>query len=284
MIAALLAHLAADTALPGSAAAALSACRQSVRRRARGHRQTLADAGGRFRSPSSGRSWRRTATAPTMSDARSGKHHHKELRRRWRRLSETGRGAVQRRGRSRGRWPGALRFLALEAGGWKGRAGTAVGRAARPRQFHARGSRAVSRQEGKVSIHRHAARRPRDCRRRSFCAPALAPGSGRSRTTRIRAFLAWRHPQCRNHRRTRRRRNHRAHRLMRHRQPPDDRSSLARTAGALQSPDRCPPASAVLASPVAWKGCARPPSPAPGTFGSGFIPENGRNGPPATIH
>jgi CelD/BcsL family acetyltransferase involved in cellulose biosynthesis len=76
----------------------------------------------------------------------------KELRRQWRRLSEAG--AVRWTQSTAGDIAAALQdFLALEAGGWKGRAGTAVARHQDLQQFL---TRAVLRlgAEGKATVYR----------------------------------------------------------------------------------------------------------------------------------
>ena len=109
----------------GFAAAALSDGRQSVRRGARGNPQARAAAGRRFRSPRAGSLAPSRERSHYVEQALS-KHHHKELRRCWRRLSETG--AVLLTAATE---PAAVAaaiedFFALEASGWKGRAGTAA--------------------------------------------------------------------------------------------------------------------------------------------------------------
>jgi CelD/BcsL family acetyltransferase involved in cellulose biosynthesis len=152
IIAAWLAHLAADECLPGLVllpylpedgpfAAALS----SILRRAqmpaadfnRHQRALLAPGGERS----------------VYIEYSIGQHRHKELRRHWRRLSETG--AVLFTVATE---PPAIAaamedFFALEAGGWKGRAGTAASEDQELRRFvrSAVGGLAA---EGKASIDR----------------------------------------------------------------------------------------------------------------------------------
>ena len=152
IIAAWLAHLAADESLPGLVllpylpedgpfAAALA----SILRRAQmpaadfnRHQRALLAPGGE-----------RTLYV----EYSIGQHRHKELRRHWRRLGETG--AVLFTAATE---PPAIAaamedFFALEAAGWKGRAGTAAGEDAELRRF-IRSAVSELAAEGKVSIDR----------------------------------------------------------------------------------------------------------------------------------
>jgi CelD/BcsL family acetyltransferase involved in cellulose biosynthesis len=152
IVAAWLAHLAADEALPGLLLlpflpqdGAFAATLAAILRRAqmpaadfnRHHRALLQPSGERA----------------LYVEGSIGQHQHKELRRHWRRLSETG--AVLFTAATE---PAAVAaaledFFALEAGGWKGRAGTA---AAEHRGLHAFVRDAVSglAADGKVVIDR----------------------------------------------------------------------------------------------------------------------------------
>ena len=152
IIAAWLAHLAADPALPGTVllpflteAGPFAAALEAILRRAqipgadfdRHQRALLAPAGER---------------AGYLERA-IGKHRHKELRRQWRRLSETG--AVLFTTASE---PAAVAaaledFLALEAAGWKGRAGTAAAQHQELRRFMSAAMPAFA-AEGKVAVDR----------------------------------------------------------------------------------------------------------------------------------
>jgi CelD/BcsL family acetyltransferase involved in cellulose biosynthesis len=82
-----------------------------------------------------------------------GRHRRKELRRRWRRLSEIGATLI-----ATSTEPAAVdaaigNFLALEAGGWKGRAGTAAAAREELRGFVRAAVSSLAR-EGKVAIGR----------------------------------------------------------------------------------------------------------------------------------
>jgi CelD/BcsL family acetyltransferase involved in cellulose biosynthesis len=82
-----------------------------------------------------------------------GQHRHKELRRQWRRLGETGAVLV-----TAAREPSAVGkaledFLTLEAHGWKGRAGTAAANHQDLRRFMRRAVCSLA-AEGKASINR----------------------------------------------------------------------------------------------------------------------------------
>jgi CelD/BcsL family acetyltransferase involved in cellulose biosynthesis len=152
IIAAWLAHLAADPALPGLVllpllpadgpfAAALDVILRRARMPAadfnRHQRALLAPSGER----------------PLYVERAIGQHQHKELRRHWRRLSDTG--AVLFTAAAE---PAAIAraledFFALEAGGWKGRAGTATAAHQDLRRFiHAAVGGLAA--EGKASINR----------------------------------------------------------------------------------------------------------------------------------
>jgi CelD/BcsL family acetyltransferase involved in cellulose biosynthesis len=152
IIAAWLAHLTADPALPGTVvlpflteAGPFAAALEAILRRAqipgsdfdRHQRALLAPAGER---------------AGYLERA-IGKHRHKELRRQWRRLSETG--AVLFTTASE---PAAVAaaledFLALEAAGWKGRAGTAAAQHRELRRFMSAAMPAFA-ADGKVAVDR----------------------------------------------------------------------------------------------------------------------------------
>jgi hypothetical protein len=82
-----------------------------------------------------------------------GQHQHKELRRRWRRLSETGAVLFTTATESKAVAAALDDFFALEAEGWKGRAGTAVARH-RALQGFIRAAVGELAGEGKVSIDR----------------------------------------------------------------------------------------------------------------------------------
>ena len=152
IIAAWLAHIAADPALPGVAmlpllpqAGPFAAALDAIARRGqmpaadfdRHQRALLAPAGERSH----------------YLDRAIGKHRLKELRRQWRRLSETG--AVLFTTATE---PGAVTtaiedFFALEAGGWKGRAGTAAAQHQDSRAFMQTAMPALA-ADGKVAIDR----------------------------------------------------------------------------------------------------------------------------------
>lgn len=82
-----------------------------------------------------------------------GKHQHKELRRRWRRLNETGAVLVTAATEPAAVAAALEDFLALEASGWKGRAGTAVAKHQDIRRF-IRAAVSGLAAESKVSIDR----------------------------------------------------------------------------------------------------------------------------------
>jgi CelD/BcsL family acetyltransferase involved in cellulose biosynthesis len=125
VIAAWLAHLAADAALPGlvllpllSENGAFAAALEPILRRAqmpfadfdRHQRALLAPSGER-----------------SLYVERALRHHRrKEVRRQWRRLNETGAVALGAAADSSAIGAAIDNFLALEAAGWKGRAGTAA--------------------------------------------------------------------------------------------------------------------------------------------------------------
>ena len=152
VIAAWLAHIAADPALPGLAllpllpeAGPFVAALDAIARRAqmpvadfdRHQRALLAPAGERSH----------------YLDRAIGKHRLKELRRQWRRLSETGAVLFTTAGE-----PGAVTtaiedFFALEASGWKGRAGTAAAQRQDLRAFMRTAMPALA-AHGKVAIDR----------------------------------------------------------------------------------------------------------------------------------
>ena len=130
IIAAWLAHIAADASLPGllvlpflPEAGAFAAALSAIMRRARmpfadfnHHRRALLE-------PNDGQQLDERLFYVEQS---IGQHQHKELRRHWRRLSDSGAvlfTAATEPGRRRRRAGG---FFALEVGGWKGRVGTAA--------------------------------------------------------------------------------------------------------------------------------------------------------------
>ena len=108
-------------------------------------------------------------------------------------------------------------YLALEAAGWKGRAGSAAARHAAIRSVHAEAVTALA-AEGRRAHRPADAGRPSARRDRSRCAAATPRGSGRSPTTR--SSRAPR-PACSSRstspKRSARRRRHRARRQLRHR-------------------------------------------------------------------
>jgi hypothetical protein len=152
IIAAWLAHLAADESLPGLVllpylpedgpfAAALS----SILRRAQmpsadfnRHQRALLAPGGE-----------RSLYVEYSID----QHRHKELRRHWRRLSETGAVLFTAATEPLAIAAAMEDFFMLEAGGWKGRAGTAAGEDQELRRF-IRAAVSGLADEGKVSIDR----------------------------------------------------------------------------------------------------------------------------------
>jgi len=152
IIAAWLAHIAADAALPGllllpflPADGPFAAALSTILRRAQ---MPAADFNRHRRA-----SLQLGAERSLYVERSLGQHQHKELRRHWRRLSETG--AVLFTAATE---PPAVAaaledFFTLEAGGWKGRAGTAaVGR--RNLQRFVRTAVSALGAEGKVSIDR----------------------------------------------------------------------------------------------------------------------------------
>jgi hypothetical protein len=152
IVAAWLAHLAADPALPGlvllpflTEDGPFAAALEAILRRAqmpfadfdRHRRALLAPEGERSR----------------YVERALGKHRHKELRRHWRRLSETG--AVLFTAATE---PAALAaaiedFFTLEASGWKGRAGTAAAQHEDLRRFMRTAVHALA-ADGKAAIDR----------------------------------------------------------------------------------------------------------------------------------
>jgi CelD/BcsL family acetyltransferase involved in cellulose biosynthesis len=152
VIAAWLAHLAADPALPGTVLlpflteqGRFAATLDAILRRAqmavadfdRHQRAQLAPAGERTR----------------YLERAIGKHRHKELRRQWRRLSETGAVLFTTAGEPAAVAAAVEDFLVLEASGWKGRAGTAAAQHEELRRFM-RAAMAALADEGKVAIDR----------------------------------------------------------------------------------------------------------------------------------
>ena len=152
VIAAFFAHLAADATLPGLAllpflpedgpfAAALA----PILRRAR---MPAADFNRHQRAllaPSGERSF--------YFERRLGRHQQKELRRKWRRLAETGAVLIAAATESAAVGRALDDFFALEAGGWKGRAGTAIADHEELRRFIATAVRNLA-AEGKAAINR----------------------------------------------------------------------------------------------------------------------------------
>jgi CelD/BcsL family acetyltransferase involved in cellulose biosynthesis len=152
IVAAWLAHLAADPALPGlvllpflTEDGPFAAALEAILRRAqmpvadfdRHRRALLAPEGDRRR----------------YVERALGKHRHKELRRLWRRLSETG--AVLFAAATE---PAAIAaaledFFGLEASGWKGRAGTAAAQDENLRRFMRTAMHALA-TDGKIAIDR----------------------------------------------------------------------------------------------------------------------------------
>jgi CelD/BcsL family acetyltransferase involved in cellulose biosynthesis len=152
IVAAWLGHLAADPALPGlvllpflTEDGPFAAVLEAILRRAqmpgadfdRHQRALLAPAGDRAR----------------YVERALGKHRHKELRRHWRRLSETG-AVLFATATEPAAVAAALEdFFLLEASGWKGQAGTAAAQDGDLRRFMQTAMHALA-AEGKVAIDR----------------------------------------------------------------------------------------------------------------------------------
>jgi CelD/BcsL family acetyltransferase involved in cellulose biosynthesis len=152
IVAAWLAHLAADPALPGlvllpflTEDGPFAAALEAILRRAqmpvadfdRHQRALLAPEGDRSR----------------YVERALGKHRHKELRRHWRRLSETG-AVLFTTATEPAAVAAALEdFFGLEASGWKGRAGTAAAQHEDFRRFMRTAMHALA-ADGKVAIDR----------------------------------------------------------------------------------------------------------------------------------
>jgi CelD/BcsL family acetyltransferase involved in cellulose biosynthesis len=152
IVAAWLAHLAADPALPGlvllpflAEEGPFAAALEAILRRAqmpfadfdRHQRALLAPQGDR----------------PRYVERALGKHRHKELCRQWRRLSETG-AVLFATATEPAAIAAALEdFFALEASGWKGRAGTAATQHQDLRHFMRTAMQALA-ADGKVAIDR----------------------------------------------------------------------------------------------------------------------------------
>lgn len=90
---------------------------------------------------------------PRYAEQAMGRHQQKELRRRWRRLAETGAVLITTANEPAAVGHALEDFLALEAGGWKGRAGTATADHEHLRHFIAAAVGGLAAQ-GKVAIHR----------------------------------------------------------------------------------------------------------------------------------
>ncbi len=152
IVAAWLAHLAGDTALPGlvllpylTENGAFATVLEPILRRAqmpfadfdRHQRALLAPSGER----------------PLYVERALGQHRRKELRRRWRRLSEAGAVALSTAIDTTAIAAATEYFLALEASGWKGRAGTAAADREDLQGFVRQAVNGLA-EEGKVSIER----------------------------------------------------------------------------------------------------------------------------------
>ncbi len=152
VIAAWLAHLAADAELPGlavlpllSADGPFAATLDAILRRAQ---MPMADFNRHQRAllqPSGERS--------LYVERALGQHQHGELRRHWRRLSETGAVLLTEATAPHAVAAALEDFFALEVHGWKGRAGTAIAEHEDIRRFVCAALCALA-AEGKVSIHR----------------------------------------------------------------------------------------------------------------------------------
>ena len=160
----------------------------------------------------------------------------KELRRQRRRLEDSG--ALVHMAASGPAAAVALSdFMALEAAGWKGRAGGAARAAFGDRSVHARG-RDRARHEGRC------ARRPAHSRRTSgrgvdHAAQRLRRVVLEDHLRRgVRARVAGRAAHARSHPRSHRRRRAGADQLVRHRRASDDRSSVEGAPDALRHADR----------------------------------------------
>jgi CelD/BcsL family acetyltransferase involved in cellulose biosynthesis len=152
IVAAWLAHLAADPSLPGlvllpflTEQGPFAAALEAILRRAqmpaadfdRHQRALLAPQGERAR----------------YVERALGKRRHKELRRHWRRLSETGAVLFTTAGEPAAVAAAIEGFFALEAGGWKGRAGTATAQRDDLRRFMRTAVHELA-VDGKVAIDR----------------------------------------------------------------------------------------------------------------------------------
>jgi CelD/BcsL family acetyltransferase involved in cellulose biosynthesis len=152
IVAAWLAHIAADPTLPGlvllpflTEAGPFAAALEAILRRAQmpaadfdRHRRALLAPG--------------TDRTDYLERA-LGRRRHKELRRQWRRLSETGAVLFASAGEPADVAAALDDFLALEAGGWKGRAGSAAAQHEAQRRFMQSAVRELA-AEGKVAIDR----------------------------------------------------------------------------------------------------------------------------------
>jgi len=152
VIAAWLAHLTADAALPGlvllpmlSQNGAFAAALEPILRRAQ---MPFADFDRHERALLAPASERSLYVERALSH-----HRRKELRRQWRRLGDIGAVALGAAADSAAIGAAADNFLALEAAGWKGRAGTAAADQEDLRRFFGKALSGLA-AEGKVAIDR----------------------------------------------------------------------------------------------------------------------------------
>jgi CelD/BcsL family acetyltransferase involved in cellulose biosynthesis len=152
IVAAWLAHIAADPALPGlmllpllTEAGPFAAALEAILRRAQ---MPAADFDRHRRALLAPRGERAGYLERAL-----GRHRHKELRRQWRRLSETGAVLFASTGEPADVAAALEDFLVLEASGWKGRAGSAAAQHEAQRRFMQSAVRELA-ADGKVAIDR----------------------------------------------------------------------------------------------------------------------------------
>ena len=126
VIAAWLAHVADNSALPGLVAAAICTAGRSVRRCAGRHPAPRANAVGGVQSPIRALCWRRNAARSGYLERALGGRKYRELRRTVRRLGEAGTLSYSTATEPTEVVAATEDFLALEVSGWKGNAGTAA--------------------------------------------------------------------------------------------------------------------------------------------------------------
>ncbi|MDE2373778.1 MAG: GNAT family N-acetyltransferase [Hyphomicrobiales bacterium] len=157
IIAAWLAHIAADASLPGllvlpflPEAGAFAAALSAILRRAR---MPFADFNHHQRALLQPNEGQQFDERPFYVEQSLGQHQHKELRRHWRRLSDAG-AILFTVATERAPVAAALEdFFSLEAGGWKGRVGTAAAGDDSVRRFVGNAVEALA-AEGGVAIER----------------------------------------------------------------------------------------------------------------------------------